>query len=150
MSDLVNRIQQDLIVAMKAQDTLRLSTLRMVKTALKLQEVERRGALDDATALQVLQRLCKQRLDSIEQFEQGNRKDLADKERAELKFIEAYMPPAVDDAAIQAAIDEVVTELGATGPKQMGAVMGKVMARFKGQTIDGKRVQALVGERLKG
>ncbi len=145
----IDRINEELQSAMRTRDALRLNTLRMVKAALKNQEIENRGPLDDAASLAVLQRLCKQRKDSIEQFEKGNRQDLADKERAELGIIEGYLPAQVDEATLRTAVEEAVQATGATSPKQMGAVMGKVMARFKGQAVDGKRVQQLVQELLR-
>lgn len=141
-------IQHDLTQAMKAREKERLDTLRMMKSALKLEEIEAQGALDDAATCKVLLRLCKQRKESIEQFERGGRTELADRERAELAIIEAYLPKAPDEAAIKDAVAAAAERLGASSPKDMGAVIKAVMAHFAGQPVDGKRVSELVKERL--
>ncbi len=142
---LVDRIQQELTSAMKTKDELRLSVLRMVKTALKNKQVEKMAALDDAEAVQVLSTLVKQRRDSIEQFTQGGRADLAGKEQKEIAIIEQYLPARASDAEVDAAIAAAIAETGAKSPKEMGAVMKSVMARLKGQLVDGK----VVSERVK-
>ncbi|MHB2015448.1 MAG: GatB/YqeY domain-containing protein [Candidatus Xenobia bacterium] len=147
---LVERINEDLKQAMKAQEATRLSTLRMMKSALHLKHVEARVEVTDEMAQEVLQRLTKQRKDSIEQFEQGNRPDLAEKERQELAIISEYLPQQADEATVRRIVDEVVAELGATSPKQMGAVMSQVMARLKGYSVDGKQISTLVKGRLTG
>jgi uncharacterized protein YqeY len=147
---LTARIQNDLTTAMKERDKDRLDTLRMVKTALKNEEINSGAALDDEAAIKILQRLCKQRRDSIEQFEGGGRPELAARERLELEIIETYLPKGPDDGALRAAVEEVVAASGASSPKAMGMVMKEVMARFSGQTVDGKKLSQLVRERLGG
>ncbi len=142
---LVDRIQQNLTSAMKTKDEIRLSVLRMVKTALKNKQVEKMAALEDAEAVQVLSTLIKQRRDSIEQFTQGGRTDLAGKEQKEIAIIEEYLPARVSDAEVDAAIAAAMAETGAKSPKEMGVVMKNVMARLKGQWVDGK----VVSERVK-
>lgn len=133
---------------MKARDELRSSVLRMVKTALKLKEVEKTRPLDDAESNQTLQTLIKQRRESIEQFTRGRRLDLADKETREIAIIESYLPAAPADAEIQAAIEAAMAETGATSPKQMGAVIKAARARLEGKTIDGKLLSERVRQRL--
>jgi len=136
--------------AMRKQEPVRLATVRMLKAALMNREVERGRALDAAESLQVVASLVKQRRDSIEQFTKGGRKDLADKEAAEIRVLETYLPPAADPTAIDAAIDDAITETGATSPKDMGRVMKAVMARLVGQSVDGKTVNERVRQKLAG
>jgi uncharacterized protein YqeY len=143
-----DRINENLTTAMKAKDTLRLSVLRMMKTAIKNKEIDLRAELEDAQAIQVLATLIKQRKDSIEQFTSGGRIDLADKEAAEIKIIEEYLPAAVSEDEIEKIVDEVLKETGASSPKDVGAVMKQCMARFAGKFVDGKRVNAAVRSRL--
>jgi uncharacterized protein YqeY len=145
---LVDRIQQDLTSAMKTKDELRLSVLRMMKTALKNKQVEKMAALEDTEAAQVLSTLIKQRRDSIEQFTQGGRADLAEKEQKEIAIIEPYLPARASDAEVDAAIAAAMAETGARSPKEMGAVMKNVMARLKGQSVDGKAVSERVKAKL--
>jgi len=137
---------------MKARDEHRLSTLRMVKTALKNREVEKMAPLDDKEAQQVLATLIKQRKDSVEQFTKGGRQEMADKEAAEIKLIEAYMPKAADEDQIVAGVRAVIAEMGSPTIKEMGAVMKNVMARFAGAGIrvDGKQVSDVVKRELAG
>ncbi len=144
----LERINQDITAAMKAKEAERLSTLRMVKTALKNKEIDKMAALTDDEALKILQSLVKQRRDSVEQYTQGGRPELAAKEAAEIKMIEAYLPAALDEAAISAIVEATVAELGATSAKEMGQVMKAVMAKLAGQTVDGKVVSQLVKARL--
>jgi len=146
----IERIQKELTQAMKMKDELRLSVLRMVKTALKNKEIEKIRPLEDAEALQVLQTLVKQRRESVEQFTQGGRKDLADKETKEIAIIESYLPAAPSDAEISQAIEAALGETGATSSKQMGAVIKAARARLEGKTIDGKVLSDRVRERLSG
>ena len=136
--------------AMRKQEPLRLGTLRMLKAALMNREIERGRALDDAESLQVVASLVKQRRDSIDQFTRGGRKDLADKEAAEIRVLEAYLPAAADPATIDAAIDDAIKETGATSPKDMGRVMKAAMARLAGQSVDGKAVNERVRQKLAG
>jgi len=141
----VNRAITD---AMKAKDPARLSTLRMLKTALMNREIERGRALEPGESLQVVSALVKQRRDSIEQFLKGGRQDLADKETAEIAILESYLPPAVDPADIERAIDGAIASTGATSAKDMGKVMKAVMAALAGKTVDGKVVNELVRRKL--
>ena len=134
--------------AMRKQDALRLSALRMLKAALMNREADKGRALDEAESLQVVAGLVKQRKDSVEQFTNGGRQDLADKEAAELRVLEAYMPPAADPAVIERAVLEAVRETGATSPKDIGRVMKAAMAKLAGQSVDGKAVNELVRRAL--
>jgi uncharacterized protein YqeY len=134
--------------AMKSKDQARLSTLRMLKSALTNREIERGRALDDNESRQVVSALVKQRRDSIEQFIKGGRQDLADKETAEIAILESYLPPALDAAALEGAVDAAIQSTGATSAKDMGKVMKAVMAALAGQTVDGKAVNELVRRKL--
>jgi uncharacterized protein YqeY len=145
---LLDRIQKDLIDAMKSKEELRLSVLRMTKTALKNKEIEKIRPLDDAESLQVLQTLVKQRKESVEQFTKGGRTDLADKETKEIAIIETYLPAAPSDAEIDSAIEAAMAETGANSPKQMGAVIKAARARLEGKSVDGKVLSDRVRERL--
>jgi hypothetical protein len=144
----LERIQQDLTAAMKEKDELRLSVLRMVKSALKNKEIEKIRPLDDAESLQVLNTLIKQRKESAEMFAQGGRPELAEKEQREVAFIEAYLPASASQAEIDAAIEAAITETSATSPKQMGAVVKAARARLADKTVDGKALSDKVRERL--
>jgi len=134
--------------AMRKHDPVRLSALRMLKAAIMNREVERGRALDAAESLQVVASLVKQRKDSIEQFTKGGRQDLADKEAAEIRVLETYLPPAADAMAVDQAIADAIAETGATSPKDMGRVMKAAMARLAGQSVDGKLVNERVREKL--
>ena len=135
---------------MRAKDPIRLSALRMLKAALMNREVERGGAIDDSEARQVVASLVKQRRDSIDQFTRGGRQDLADKESAEIRVLESYLPPAADPALIEQAILDALAETGATSARDIGRVMKSAMARLTGQTIDGKTVNEMVRRKLGG
>jgi hypothetical protein len=145
---LIELISKDLTEAMKAKDELRLSVLRMVKTALKNKEIEKIRPLDDAESLQVLQTLVKQRRESVEQFTRGGRQDLADKETKEIAIIEKYLPAGATDAEMNAAIEAAIAETGANSPKQMGAVIKAARAKLEGKSVDGKVLSDRVRERL--
>jgi len=134
------QIQKDMTDAMKARDERRLSTLRLVRTALKNKEIDKRAPLDDKDALAVLGTMIKQRKDSIEQFARGGRQDLVDKEAAEVTLIETYMPKAVGEDEITATVRSVIAEMGSPTMKDMGTVMKNVMAKFAGARVDGKVV----------
>jgi len=134
--------------AMRKQDAARLGPLRMLKAAFMNKSVEKGRDLDEAEERQVVTSLVKQRRDSIEQFAKGGRQDLVDKETAEITVLEAYLPPAVDPAALEKAVGEAIAETGATSPKDMGRVMKAAMARLAGQTVDGKAVNELVRRKL--
>jgi len=144
----IDRIQDDLTAAMKSKDELRLSTLRMVKTALKNKEIEKMKPLDDMESLQVLQTLVKQRRESIDQFTKGGRKDLAEKESKEIAIIEEYLPAAPSDDELHHAIEAAIAEAGADSLKQMGAVIKAARAKLEGKTIDGKILSDRVRDRL--
>lgn len=149
---LIEKIQQDITAAMKARDEQRLSTLRMVKTALKNREIEKMGPLEEKESQAVLSMLIKQRKDSVEHFLRGGRKEMADKEAAEIKLIETYMPTAAGEEEIVAGVKAVITEMGSPTMKDMGTVMKNSMARFQaaGLRVDGKMVSELVKRELTG
>ena len=145
---LVEQIEKELTAAMKAREELRLSVLRMAKSALKLRQVELNKPLDDAQAMAVLRTLVKQRRDSVEQFRKGGREELAAKEEQEIKILETYLPAGASDADIEAAVAEAVAETGASGAKDMGKVMKAAMAKLAGKNADGKRVNEKVRAKL--
>jgi uncharacterized protein len=146
---IVDGIERDLVTAMKAREELRLSVLRMMKTALKLKQVELTRPLEDSEALAILRTLVKQRHESAEQFRKGGREELAAKEEAEIKIVEAYLPAAATEEEIAAAVTAAITETGAAGAKDLGKVMKAAMGRLAGKNVDGKRVnekaRALLG-----
>ena len=131
----------DIVTAMKAKDQTKLTALRMLKTALTNKSIEKGRALEGAEELQVVSMLVKQRRDSIEQFTKGGRKDLADKEQAEIAILDAYLPAAASD-------DEIAAVTGATSAKDMGKVMKAVMAGLAGKTVDGRKVSEAVKAKL--
>jgi uncharacterized protein YqeY len=147
---LSEQIQKDIVQAMKARDEQRLSTLRMVKSALKNKEVEKMARLDDKEALAVLGTLIKQRKDSIEQFTKGGRQELADKEAAEIRLIETYMPKAAGEEEIVVTVRATLAEMDAPTMKDMGTVMKNVMAKFSASAtrVDGKQVNEIVRREL--
>ena len=145
---LIECIQKDLTEAMMSKDELRLSVLRMLKSALKYKEIEKVRPLEDAESLQVLQTLVKQRRESVEQFARGGRQDLADKETQEIAILEKYLPAAPSTADMSAAIEAAIAETGANSPKGMGAVIKAAKARLEGKAVDGKLLSDLVKERL--
>src|SRR6476659_2546920 len=127
---LVDQIQKDIVIAMKAKNEARLSTLRMVKSALQLKTVEKMSPLDDKESQAVLSTLIKQRKESVEQFTKGGRQEMADKEAAEITLIEAYMPKAAGEDEIASGVKAVIAEMSSPTMKDMGTVMKNVMARF--------------------
>lgn len=145
---IVEQITQDITQAMKAREELRLSTLRMVKSALKNKEIDKRAALDDKEAIAVLSTLIKQRKDSIDAFTKGGRQELADKEQLEINIIEAYMPKSLGEAEIVAAVQATIAEMGSPTIKDMGTVMKNTMAKFGGARVDGKLVSETVKREL--
>jgi uncharacterized protein YqeY len=147
---LIEQIQKDITAAMKGREEQRLSTLRMVKTALKNREIDKMAPLDDKEAQQVLNTLIKQRKDSIEQFTKGGRQEMADKEAAEIKLIEAYMPKSATEDEIVTGVKAVIAEMGSPTLKDMGTVTKNVMARFasSGFRVDGKVVSEAVKREL--
>ncbi len=147
---LSERLQSDLVDAMKSKETLKVSVLRMTKAALKNKEIELRRALSQEEENQVLQTLVKQRTESIETFEKGGRSDLVEKEKAERDLIRAYLPEAVSEGDVERVVADVVRDLGATSGKDVGAVMKEALQRLKatGKTVDGKAVNAVVRAKL--
>jgi len=146
------QIQKDMVDAMRSRDELRLSTLRMVKAAIKLKEVDKRAVLDDKETQQILSTLIKQRRDSIEQFTKGGRQELADKEAGEIKIIEHYLPKAMGEEQIAEAVKATIAEMGSPTMKDMGTVMKNVMAKLQatGARVEGKTVSELVKKSLSG
>jgi uncharacterized protein len=142
------QIQMDIVTAMKAKDELRLSVLRMVKSAFQLKEVEKMRPLDPAESIQLLQSLAKQRRESIDQFAKGGRQDLVDKEASELKVLESYLPAGASDAEMDAAIGKAIADVGATSIKNMGAVVKAAKEALTGKAVDGKALSDRVRERL--
>jgi uncharacterized protein len=145
---IVDDVNAAIADAMRKQEPVRLGALRMLKAAFMNREVERGHALDDNDARQVVASLVKQRRDSIEQFTKGGRQDLADKEAAEIRVLESYLPPAADPEVIDRAVAEAIAETGATSSKDIGRVMKAAMAKLAGQTVDGKAVNELVRRKL--
>lgn len=151
---LPQQIEKDIIAAMKARDSERTTALRMLKTALKNKEIEKREPITDAEAIQILTTLIKQRRESIEQFTKGNRPELAAKEAAEIEMIEAYMPKAAGEEELRKLVEETIAELAVSGdslgPRDMGMAMKAVQARIqaKGLRADGRQVSELVKARL--
>ncbi|MBZ5726575.1 MAG: GatB/YqeY domain-containing protein [Acidobacteriia bacterium] len=145
---LIDRVQQDMVAAMKSRSEARLSALRMIKAALMKQKVDSPQPLDEAAEMQVLKSLVKQRIDAAEAFRKAGRTEQAEKEEAERALIEAYLPAAATDAEVDAAIAAAMAETGATALKQMGAVMKAVQAKLKGKTVDGKALSDKVRSRL--
>jgi uncharacterized protein YqeY len=147
---LLDELSTAIADAMRSHDQVRLTALRMLKAALVNREIDRGRALDDAEAQQVVSSLVKQRKDSIEQFTKGGRSDLADKEAAEIRVLESYLPPAADPAFVERAIDEAIADTGAASPKDIGRVMKAAMAKLAGQNVDGKAINELVRQKLTG
>src|SRR3954447_1691047 len=145
---LMEKISGDMTAAMRSKDQARLAPLRMAKAALMNREVEKGRALDEAEAQQVVASLIKQRRDSVEQFTTGNRPELAAREAAEIAVLEAYLPPPLDPAEIERAVDESIRELNATSAKDFGRVMKAVMSRLAGQGVDGRLITDLVRRKL--
>ncbi len=150
MATLMQQVTQDIAGAMREKNQASLAPLRMLKAALMNREVEKGRALDEAESLQVVAALVKQRRDSVEQFRAGGRQDLADREQAEITFLERYQPPAADSAAIDRAIAAAIAETGASAPKDMGKVMKAVMTHLTGLTVDGRALSEAVKRRLAG
>lgn len=145
---LSEKIITDLTASMKAQDAPRTSTLRMVKAAMMNRKIEKGAELDDDDMLKLLRSLVKQRKDSVEQYEKAGRKDLVDKEQAEITVIESYLPQAATEAAIQQAVAAAIAETGATSMKDMGKVMKATQTALAGKNADGKLVSEIVKSKL--
>jgi len=145
---LVEQVEKDLVAALKAQEALKLSVLRMMKAALMNKKIEVGKPLGDPETIAVFRTLVKQRHDSVEAFRKGGRDDLADKEAAEIKILEAYLPAAASDEEIDVAVTTAIAETGAAGPKDMGKVMKAAMAKLAGKNAEGKRVNEKVQAKL--
>ena len=145
---LQEKIQSHLVDAMRSKDQLRLSVLRMMKSAVKNKEVDKMKALEENEVIAILNTMVKQRKDSIDQFRKGGREELAQKEEAEIKIIEEYLPAAASEDDIRQAIADAVQETGASSMKDMGKVMKAALARLSGKSADGARVSQLVKEKL--
>jgi uncharacterized protein len=143
---LLEQLQAEMTAAMKAKDEARLGTLRMMKTALKKHEVDSMKPLDEATEMQILNMLIKQRREAADMFRKGNREELATKEESELAMIETYLPAAPSDEELDRAVADAITETGAASAKDMGKVMKAAQAKLAGKRIDGK----VLSERVKG
>ena len=145
---LLDQIQKDMVSAMKAREEARLGALRMIKTALQKHQIDSMKPLDEQTELQVLNTLVKQRREAADMFRQGERPELADKEEAELKLIESYMPSAPTEAELDAAIAAAMAETGVAALKQMGVVMKAAQAKLAGKRVDAKALSDRVRAKL--
>lgn len=146
---LKQRLTEDMKTAMKAGEKERLGTIRLINAAIKQKEVDERVEMDDTLVLAILEKMMKQRKDSVSQFEAASREDLAVIERAEMAIIEQYLPAKLGEAEVLAVIDAVITETGATGPADMGKVMGAIKPKLAGQADMGE-VSKLIKQRLAG
>lgn len=146
---LKDRINDDMKAAMRAKDSARLGAIRFLQAAIKQKEVDERVSADDAAVLGVIEKLAKQRRDSIAQFEQAGRTDLVDKERAELALLQSYLPRQMSDDDLAAVIDAAIAEAGVNGPQAMGKVMALLKPRIAGRA-DPARTSALVKQKLAG
>jgi uncharacterized protein len=144
---LKDRITEDMKTAMRAKQSERLGAIRLLLAAIKQKEVDERVVAEDAAVLGIIEKLIKQRNDSIEQFERAGRNDLADKERAELQLLKEYLPQQMSDAELAAAIDAAIADSGATGPQAMGKTMALLKPRITGRADMGK-ASLLVKQRL--
>ncbi len=144
---LKTQILEDIKAAMKAKETIRLGTLRLLSAAIKQKEVDERIELDDAAVLAILEKLIKQRKDSISQFEKAGRQDLVDAESAEVVILSAYLPAQMSEAEVASAIDAAIASTGAAGPKDMGKLMGVLKPQLAGKADMGK-VSILVKTKL--
>ncbi|MBI5314939.1 MAG: GatB/YqeY domain-containing protein [Nitrospirae bacterium] len=143
-----DRLTEDLKLAMKARDQLRMDVIRMIKAAVMNKELEIKKDLDDAEMSRVMTTMIKQRRESIEQFEKGQRVELADKERQEIAILESYLPQALSPEQLSAIVDSVIRDTGARSLKEMGIVMKAVMVRVAGQPVAGKQISDLVRSKL--
>jgi hypothetical protein len=145
---LIDRIQQDMVAAMKGREEARLGALRMIKAALMKQKVDSPKPVDEAAEMAVLKTLIKQRIEAADAFRKAGRAEQADKEEAERRLIEAYLPAAATEAEVDAAVAEALAETGVTALKQMGVAMKAVQARLQGKTVDGKSLSDKVRAKL--
>ena len=147
MAGLTEQVRADMTAAMKAQEKDRLSTLRMLQSALKNEQINVGHELSDEEAMTVIRKAVKQRLDSIEQYVNAGRNELADKERAEMAILQTYLPPELTTEELESGLREIIASTGAASKKDMGKVMKEATARFKGR-VDGKKVQEAVSRLL--
>jgi uncharacterized protein len=147
MGKLTEQIRADLTESMKARTAERTSTLRMLQSAMKYEQIESGHELSDDEALVVIRKSVKQRLDSIEQYTKGNRPELAAKEQSELEILKTYMPPELSDAELESGLREIVAATGAQSKKDLGRVMKEATARYKGRA-EGKKIQEMVSRLL--
>jgi uncharacterized protein YqeY len=147
MGQLTETIRAELTAAMKARDAERLSTLRMLQSAFKYQQIESGHELSDEEAMTVIRKAVKQRQDSIEQYTKGNRPELAEKERREMELLKTWLPPELTDEEIEAGVREFVASTGAQSKKDMGKVMKEASAKYKGR-VDGRKLQEIVSRLL--
>lgn len=147
---LKEQITEDMKAAMRAKDTAKLGAIRLITAAMKQKEVDERVELDDTMVLAIMEKMVKQRKDSISQFEAGGRQDLADIEKAELAVLSAYMPASLSEAEIQAAVAAAIVETGAAGPQDMGKLMGVLKPKLAGRadmTVVSAQVKAALAAR---
>jgi len=147
MGELTEKIRAELTAAMKARDAERLSTLRMLQSAFKYQQIESGHELSDEEAMTVIRKAVKQRLDSIEQYTKGNRPELAEKERKEMELLKTWLPADLTDDEIESGIREIIASTGAQSKKDMGKVMKEASAKYKGR-VGGRKIQEIVGKLL--
>lgn len=146
---MLDKLQQQLKDSMRSKDEMRTSVLRMLISEMKYAQIEKKGPLEEAEAAQVVKRAIKKRKESIDMYDKGGRRDLAEKESSELKILQEFVPPEMDEQSIRVKVDEIIAELGAKDKKDMGRVMKELLGRYKGE-IDGKVAQKLVSEKLEG
>lgn len=145
---LLDKIQKDMVDAMKSKDEARLGALRMIKSALKKHEIDSMKPLDEASEMQIMNTLLKQRRESVDMFRKGGREELAAKEEAEIRIVEGYLPSAPDPQELEAAVAAALAETGATSAKQMGLVMKAAQAKLAGKRVDGKDLSDLIKAKL--
>jgi hypothetical protein len=145
---IIDQLQKDLVAAMKAKEEARLSAIRMIKTALQKAAADSPKPIDDAAEQQILKILVKQRIDAAEMFRKAGREEQAQKEEAERKIVESYLPAAASEEEMLSAVESAIAETGATTAKQMGLVMKSVQAKLAGKTLDGKFISEKVKARL--
>ena len=145
---LKDRISEDEKAAMRARDSERLSTLRMLKAGMKQREVDERITLEDAHIIAIIEKMVKTRKESVEQFARGGREDLVAKESKEIELLQAYLPAQLSETELDALISAAIAESGATSIKDMGKVMKTALARLAGKSADGARVSQMVKEKL--
>lgn len=147
MGQLTDQIRNDMTAAMKAQEKERLSVIRMLQTAIKNEQINVGHELSDEEAMTVIRKAVKQRQDSIEQYTNAGRNELADKERSEMELLKTYLPPELSDDELESGVREIIASTGATSKKDLGKVMKEATARFKGRA-DGKKIQEVVSRLL--